>query len=87
MYRGTNNREEETGLGWGGLVPTAEERRAEKRELAATTANKPSVVICQNIVEDMLNHLIREKLLTRSQCMSVRDTFVGIVVGKLTHVG
>ncbi len=35
MYRGTNNHEEEVGLGWGGLVPTAEERRAEKREESA----------------------------------------------------
>jgi hypothetical protein len=35
MYRGTNDREEEVGLGWGGLVPTAEERRAEKREESA----------------------------------------------------
>ena len=41
--------------------------------------------ICQMIVEDQLNHLVREKLLTRPQCMQVRDMFVAIIAGKLRH--
>jgi hypothetical protein len=31
-YRGGADEDEENGMGWGGLVPSASERRAEKRQ-------------------------------------------------------
>jgi hypothetical protein len=40
--------------------------------------------ICQ-VVDDQLNHLIRNNYLTRTQCSEVRDKFVAIIAGKLHH--
>jgi hypothetical protein len=40
--------------------------------------------ICQ-VVDEQLNHLIRNNYLTRTQCSEVRDKFVAIIAGKLHH--
>jgi hypothetical protein len=73
------------------LVEAGKELAALKSAVIANTstntgmAGEISPQICQMIVEDQLNHLVREKLLTRPQCMQVRDMFVAIIAGKLRH--
>lgn len=63
----------------------AELQRQEQQKTPTNTGMQANAQICQMIVEDQLNHLVREKLLTRTQCMSVRDHFVSIVACKLLH--
>jgi hypothetical protein len=37
------------------------------------------------VIDDQLNHLIRNNYLTREQCSEVRDQFIAIIAGKLSH--
>ena len=67
-------------------LDVVKEIRAKLEESApSASTNIGNYAIYQNIVEDQLNHLIREKLLPRSQCMRVRDAFCSIIAGKLRN--
>jgi len=47
--------------------------------------SEASTQICQMIVDDLLSYLERNAILTRPQCMSMREAFLYIVAGKLQH--
>lgn len=51
--------------------------------LAQQTTNSQNDKICQLIVEDVLNHLIRNKYLVLTHIPTLRDELYGIVSGKL----
>jgi hypothetical protein len=48
-YRGGAEPEEENGMGWGGLVPTAAERREEKRQEQLQRDARAGVAMAQRL--------------------------------------